>query len=113
MDEPGILQNAKRGKSKFKSILKVSKRGGCRSKNNRVKKQNKVFKFSIWGTNSAGLKAKRDSLIHNITLFNNPSIITIQESKLRITGNFKLKKYKVFENNPPGARWRLAYSCRP
>ena len=55
------------------------------------------------GTNAAGLKAKRDSLLSNIEFFNFPSCITIQESKLRNCGNFKLEKYQVFEKRREGA----------
>ena len=94
MEDP---ENTKKGKSKPKQVLKATKRGGVRSKINRFKKQNKLIQFSIWGTNSAGLKAKKDSLLHNIKLFNSPSIITIQETKMRNCGNFKLKNYQVFE----------------
>ena len=94
MDEP---DKSKKGKSKPKQVLKSTKRGGVRSKNNRFKKQNKLIQFSIWGTHSAGLKAKKDSLLHNIKLFNSPSILTIQETKMRNCGNFRLKNYQVFE----------------
>ena len=77
--------------------VKVSKRGGVRSKNNRMKKHNKNVKFSILGSNSAGLKAKSDSLMHNIRLFNFPSCLTIQETEMRKSGGIKLKNYQVFE----------------
>ena len=52
----GRFKKPKKGKPV--QVLKVSKRGGARSKQNRMKKQNKNVKFSILGTNSAGLKAK-------------------------------------------------------
>ena len=45
---------------------KVIKRGGVRSKMKRNKKKFNISKFSIMGTNAAGLKAKKDSLIENI-----------------------------------------------
>ena len=67
-----------------------------------MKKQSKNIKFSILGTNSAGMKAKKDSLMHNIKLFNYPSCITIQETKMRSKGNIKLKNYQVFEKNRQG-----------
>ena len=84
---------------KSRAILKTSKRGGARSKKNRVKKSKskKNVKFSIMGTNAAGLKAKKDSLMHNIKLFAFPSVITIQESKNRTSGTIKLENYQVFE----------------
>ena len=50
---------------------------------NRRNKSSKLFKFSILGTNAAGLKAKKDSLKENIKLFNYPSVITVQETKYR------------------------------
>ena len=71
-------------------VLKVSKRGGVRSRIKRYKKKSKISKFSIMGTNAAGLKAKKDSLIQNIQLFR-PSVITIQETKFRKSGNMKLE----------------------
>ena len=64
----GGCKKAKRGKPV--PVLRVHKQGGVSSRNNRLKKQNKNVKFSILGTNSAGLKAKTDSLLHNIKLFN-------------------------------------------
>ena len=82
---------------KPKKILKATKRGGVRSKNNRNKKKIKNEKFSILGTNAAGLKAKKDSLVENIRLFDRPSIITIQETKFRKIGNFKIENYEIFE----------------
>ena len=50
---------------KHKKILKATKRGGVRSKNKRNEKKFKNIKFSILGTNAAGLKAKKDSLKEN------------------------------------------------
>ena len=82
---------------KHKKILKATKRGGIRSKNKRNKKNFKSTKFSIMGTNAAGLKAKKDSLIENIRLFGFPSVITIQETKLRKMGSLKIENYQIFE----------------
>ena len=84
---------------KSKTILNVTKRGGVRSKKSRLNKatKNVNVKFSILGTNSAGLKAKKDSLIENIRLFDNPSAITVQETKFRKSGNLKLENYQIFE----------------
>ena len=65
--------------------------------NNRNKKKFKNTKFSILGTNAAGLKAKKDSLIENIRLFGCPSVITIQETKLRKMGSLKIENYQIFE----------------
>ena len=96
----GGSQKINRGKPK--TILKITKRGGARSKKNRVKKYDKNVQFSIMGTNAAGLKTKKDSLVNNLKVFNNPSCITIQETKLRIKGSLKLNNYQVFEKLRPG-----------
>ena len=97
MGTPKVDESEKLKKGKPKPVLKVSKRGGVRSKNSRKRKANKNIKFSIMGNNSAGLKAKKDSLLHNIKLFNYPSAITLQETKLRKPGSIKLKNYQIFE----------------
>ena len=88
---------------KSKKILKATKRGGVRSRNNRNKKKFKNEKFSIMGTNAAGLKAKKDSLIENIRLFERPSVITIQETKFRKMGTLKIENYEVFEKIRTGS----------
>ena len=49
------------------------------------------------GTNAAGLSSKVDSLVQNIKVFNNPSCIVIQETKMRKYGTVKLNNYQVFE----------------
>ena len=98
--DAGGRQKTKGGKCK--TVLKTSKRGGVRSKKNRDKKCLKNVNFSIMGTNAAGLKAKKDSLMQNIKMFNNPSCITIQESKLRNSGSIKLENYQIFEKNRSG-----------
>ena len=54
------------------------------------------------GTNSAGLKAKKDSLLENMKLFGYPSVITVQETKLRKCGSIRLENYQIFEKNHPG-----------
>ena len=110
MDEPisRPLGNCQKGKPR--TLLKVSKRGGrrggkrggARSHKNRNNKQSKTLNFSVMGTNAAGLKAKKDSLLNNIKMFNYPSCISIQETKLRNCGNFKLKNYQVFEKRRSG-----------
>ena len=83
-------------------VLKPTKRGGIRSKKNRTITSSKLVKFSILGTNAAGLKAKKDSLKENVQLFNFPSVITIQETKFRKSANFKLENYQIFEKLRPG-----------
>ena len=96
MGSTSVDESEKTKKGKPKPVLKVSKRGGVVSKNNRKKKANKFSKFSILGNNTAGLNAKKDSLLHNIKLFNYPSAITLQETKLRKPGRIKLNKLSDF-----------------
>ena len=60
------------------------------------------LKFSIFGNNSNGLKAKLKSLNSAINFFNKPSCITIQESKLRQANLVKLQGYTIFEKNRMG-----------
>ena len=54
------------------------------------------MEFSILGTNSNGIQAKKESLLKNINTFQ-PSVITLQETKLRKTGTLRLHGYQVFE----------------
>lgn len=88
---------------KYKKFLKATKR----SNKNRQNKSSKLAKFSILGTNAAGLKAKKDSLKENIKLFNFPSVITVQETKYRKCGSFKLENNQIFEKIRPGFRGGL------
>ena len=76
------------------SKLNKTRRG--RGKHNQ-KGGNYDGKFSIWGSNSNGLKAKLNSLKANIEYYKKPSCITIQETKLRQTSTVQIKGYKVFE----------------
>ena len=63
------------------------------------KKHNKIRKntdFSVLGSNASGIQHKKESLLHNINKFL-PTVITLQETKLRKVGIFKLQGYQVFE----------------
>ena len=55
------------------------------------------LKFSLLGNNSAGLKAKKDSLEAIIKIFNQPSCITLQETKLANNSNSQLENYQIFK----------------
>ena len=55
--------------------------------------------FSLLGNNSAGLKAKKDSLEAIVNIFKNPSCIALQETKLAKNSNFQLPNYQVFQRN--------------
>ena len=75
---------------------KKTKRGNMKGK-----LRKKDLKFSIIGSNSNGLSGKTDSLISSIKLFDRPSCVTIQETKLR-SKNLKIPGYQVFIKNRPG-----------
>ena len=60
-------------------------------------KGKKSSKFTIFGNNANGLKAKQDSLINTLKNLGSPSCVLIQETKLRHQGTFKLKGYQIFE----------------
>ena len=64
--------------------------------------KNYPVKFSILGSNANGLKAKFESLLNIINIFDRPSCITIQETKLRNSGSYKIPGYQVFQLNRHG-----------
>ena len=62
-------------------------------------KQNKgplKLHFSLLGTNANGISNKLDSLRHALNTFQ-PSVLTLQETKLRKSGTLKLQGYQIFE----------------
>ena len=85
-----------------KPILRKTKTKRGKGKKNKRRK-NDVINFSLMGSNSNGLKAKLDSLKSNINIFGNPSCITIQETKLRKSGNIQIPGYQVFQLNRNGS----------
>ena len=54
------------------------------------------IKLGLLGTNSNGISNKIESLKHAIGVFQ-PSIVTLQETKVRKLGSVKLRGYQVFE----------------
>ena len=80
-----------------------TRRGNGRKNNKNFKNANKVIELSILGTNANGLLGKQESLINNINHFK-PSIITIQETKIKRIGSIKLKGYQIFEKPREGGR---------
>ena len=60
------------------------------------------IKFSLFGSNCNGLKAKLDSLKNVIQIFNRPSCLTLQETKLRKSGRIQLAGYQIFQLNRVG-----------
>ena len=91
------------GKSKPVSLKR--KRGGVKSKKNRLSKIKKSIKslrekslnFAILGSNSASIKAKLDSLQHVLEILNFPTCITIQETKLGCKNKIEIDGYQIFE----------------
>ena len=96
MDGHGQELQQKKLKQNLKS--KKTKRG----KGKLIKAKNKTIQFSLLGSNSNGLKAKVDSLKNNIKIFNRPSCILLQETKLFRSGLIDLPGYQIFQLNRSG-----------
>ena len=95
--EPELPRTKNVAKPK-KSVKTHNRRGwGKKLKRKTFKEKANEHIFSLFGSNANGLKAKVDSLKHNIKLFNRPSCINIQESKLKSPGTIKLDGYQIFE----------------
>ena len=60
-------------------------------------KSKKATKFTIFGNNANGLKAKKESLLNAIQKLGGPSCVLIQETKLRFPGTFPMPGYQIFE----------------
>ena len=91
-------------RKKTKSTLKnrkikviSTKRG--KGRKNKNKFNHKKTKFSIVGCNANGIKAKLTSLKNTLRFYNNPSVVTIQETKIRGKGSIKIPGYKIFTKN--------------
>ena len=67
----------------------------CRNEN-----KNKV-KFALLGSNCNGLNPKKESLFHVINEFK-PSVVTLQETKVKNKGSIKVKGYQIFEKTRNG-----------
>ena len=80
--------------------LKKTRRG--KGKRNKKNKDTEPIKFSLLGSNANGLKAKVDSLKNVINIFDKPSCITVQLSKLRTSGIVHLAGYQIFQLNRTG-----------
>ena len=68
-----------------------------RGKGRRKKNESKSNKFTIIGTNADGLMSKKESFA-NLIENNKPSCFMIQETKVKSTGQIKVKGYQVFES---------------
>ena len=87
-------------KGKLLQKLSVTRRGKKRKKVNKGVLEN----LSVLGTNANGLKAKKQSLLNTMKHFEYPSIVLIQETKLRQKGQIKLDQYgyEIFESPRAG-----------
>ena len=83
----------KQGKKKCNLVNKKTRRGNGRKKRNKL---SKTLNFSLLGTNCNGITNKQDSLRSAIMTFK-PSIVNLQETKVRKYGSLKLKGYQIFE----------------
>ena len=81
-----------------KKLKKKNRRG----KGKKKREKSSPIKFSLLGSNSNGLKAKIDSLKNAINIFDKPSCITVQETKLRTSGIVSLPGYQIFQLNRSG-----------
>ena len=96
------MGNARESKGKILNHIKKKHKNTRRGYSKRqTKKRNKIIKFSILGCNANGLNGKQDSLQNAISHFDNPSCITIQETKLK-RNNFKIPGYQIFLRNRDG-----------
>ena len=98
------LEENKTRRFKDKNVSKSKTRRGYGRKNNKnIKNANKVLEFSIIGANANGLLGKQESLKNNINHFK-PSVVTIQESKVKRLGCIKLNGYQIFEKLRDGGQ---------
>ena len=95
-----------------KNVKPKRTRRGWGKGGNRNKSQ-KLVKLSLLGNNVNGLKSKKDSLSNLLQQFNQPSIITLQETKLRFNGTFKLNGYQIFSKVRSGLGGGLLTAIHP
>ena len=89
-----VIHNHNRKKEDFngkKTRRGNDKKGKCKQNNGSHKIQ-----FSLLGTNTNGISNKINNLRHVLNTFQ-PSVLTLQETKLRKTGTLRLKGYQIFE----------------
>ena len=85
--------------SKSQKLVKKKKnrRGGFTRKRESNHKNPGFLNFSLMGTNANGISSKLDSLQENINIFS-PTVITIQETKLRRKGSILVPGFQVYES---------------
>ena len=88
-------------KSQMKFTFKNSKTKQTNRGKGKRKNKNKAHfvDFSILGTNARGLKQKKESLENTLRFFNNPSLVSIQETLLRSNEKFLIPRYQTFTKN--------------
>ena len=91
---PQSLANEQR--KSIKPTKTKTRRGYGRKAKSKQKKGQTNIKFSLLGTNSNGITNKLESLKEAISKFK-PSIVTLQETKVKKSGTIKLNGYQIFE----------------
>ena len=89
-------KNNKNSSNKTSDKTRTNKTRRGKGKKNKQKNERKNIDFSIIGSNANGLLGKQESLKNNINFFK-PSIVTVQETKLKKLGSIRLKGYQIFE----------------
>ena len=81
-----------------KSLIRRSKHGKTRRGygKNKINNERIGIKFSLLGTNSNGLRTKKESLYKAINELK-PSVVTVQETKYKNAGSIKIPGYQIFE----------------
>ena len=74
-------------------VKRKTRRGNWKKKSNTKLKE---IQFSLLGNNCNGIVNKQDSLKETMMTFK-PSILTLQETKVRKHGTLKIKGYQMFE----------------
>ena len=92
------MEYGRKSNPPIKEYQKIEKTRRGYGRKNRIKNKNglKNIEFNILSSNANGIQAKKESLLKNINVFQ-PTVITLQETKLRRLGTFKLPGYQVFE----------------
>ena len=107
LSKPMECEHAQPRKSKKQLRHNKTRRGGQKHK------AKGKLKFSLLGNNTAGIKAKKDSLEALVELLGKPSCITLQETKLGSKDTFKLNHYQVFQRNRNGFGGGLVTAVDP
>ena len=74
-------------------VKRKTRRGNWKKKSNTKLQE---IQFSLLGNNCNGIVNKQDSLKETMMTFK-PSILTLQETKVRKHGTLKIKGYQMFE----------------